>query len=207
VCEFIGWCGLFSAEWIGAIGSAVGGIGAGVAAWLTLRIAKSVRETEMRRRKAEATTLLRLITPEATVLPMKLHRAAADLEVTRSWWGDVFAREFSDLPKLLRTTLDRLAENPMSHATGAADRLSVLDDVGHGSIANDLATMIAYVSGVMDGAQKAKVDLEREAGDIEDTLEKLLRMVTFARDLSAQLAREMQESIGMQPIDYKAKFD
>ena len=140
------------------------------------------------------------------MLPVKLHRFLVDLDATRPWWSDPFKRSFDPVPKLLSITLERLAENPVPHTTAAVDRLAVLDDLGHGTIANDVSTMVAYVSGIIDGAQKAIVDLQNEEGDLDDTLTKLSNMVRFARGLSSQLANEMQPTIGMQPTDYAAKF-
>jgi len=205
VCEFAGWCALGSAEWVGAIGSVVGGVGAAAAAWTSVTIARSIRQAEDKRRKAEGTALLRLITPEMTVLPVKLHRFLSDLEETRDWWGNVASRATSPAPQLLLNTLDRLLEDAIPHASAAADRLAVLDDLNYASIANDVATSIAYMSGLKDAATVAKIELENGV-DLEVTLERLVNMTRFFRGLAAQLANEMQPTIGMSKTDYAEKF-
>ncbi len=206
MCEFVGWCVLFSAEWVDAIGSVIGGLGAMAAAWTSVMIARSIRRTDDKRRAADATALLRLITPEMSVLPVKLHRYLSDLEETRDWWGDARNRAVAHPPQLLRTTLDRLSEDFIPHTTAAADRLSVLDDLNYASIANDAATTIATVSGIREAAMLAKFELENGADDLDVTLGKLINMTRFFRGLAAQLANEMQPTIGMSKTDYSEKF-
>lgn len=204
MCEIAGWCALGSAQWVGAIGSVIGGIGASAAAWTSVTIARSIRQAENRRRKAEGTALLRLLTPEITVLPVKLHRFLG--EETRYWWGSVARSAIAPVPRLLPTTLDRLAEDPIPHATAAVDRLAVLDDLNYASIANDVATLIASMSGLRDAASLVKIELENEEAGLDVRLEKLVDMIRFYRDLAAQLANEMQPTIGMSKTDYVEGF-
>lgn len=205
MCEYVGWCALLSAEWIDAIGSLVGGLGALAAAWTSVMIARSIRRADDKRRAAEATALLRLITPEITVLPVKFHRYLNDLEETRDWWSDSKKRSFAP-PQLLRAALDRLSEDLIPHTTAAAGRLSVLDDLDYGSIANDSATMVAHASGIREAAMLAKFELENHANDLDVTIKKLINMIRFFRDLAAQLANEMQPTIGMAKTDYAEMF-
>lgn len=207
MCEFVGWCALLSAEWVDAIGSVIGGLGAAAAAWTSVMIARSIRQTEDKRRKAEATALLRLITPEMTLLPAKLHRFLRDLEETRPWWGHPSDRRVSPAPQLLSTTLERLSEDVIPHTSAAVHRLAVLDDLNYASIANDTNSLVTFVSQIRDAAIAANSDLNDGAVDLEVRLAKLLNLIRYIRGLAAQLANEMQPTIGMSTTDYVEMFN
>jgi hypothetical protein len=207
MCDFVGWCVLLSAEWVDAIGSVIGGLGAAAAAWTSVMIARSIRQAEDKRRRAEAITLLRLITPEMTLLPAKLHRFLTDIEETRPWWDNSNSRGSSLVPQLLSTTLERLSEDAIPHASAAAHRLAVLDDINYASIAHDTASLVTFLSQIRDAAMAANNDLKHGAVDLEVTLEKLLNLIRYIRGLAAQLANEMQPTIGMSKTDYVEMFN
>jgi len=207
MCEFVGWCALGTADWVGALGSILGGLGAAAAAWISVSIARSVRRDEARRRKIEATSLLRLFTSEVGTLPMKLNRYADEIEIAKGWWGDLVRLSLTDPPPELINALGRLAEaDLLPYATASLSRLSVLDDVGHASISHDVSTIVGFVGDLADAAKHAKLGVEDRSNELQESLPKLLNQLRYLRDLSTQLANEIRGAAGLPEYDYARNF-
>lgn len=206
VCDFVGWCALGTAEWVAAIGSVVGGLGAASAAIVSVRIANSVRRAERDRRKAEAITLLRLLTPEVSTLAMKLDSYLHDFRATKDEWAITNSIFTPRVSRKLRNALDQLAEDPLPHATTAVGRLSVLADTNNATIANDVSTLIAHMTEVRNAAKTTTRVIDNNELYTSGKIMLLVRQTELFRDMAAQLANEMQAALGMTRTDYADLF-
>ena len=121
--ELIDWQELFTNDWVAAIGGGAGALAAAYAAWISVKIARSVRDDQAKRERVEADVLLRLIVPEVSIFAALMRVSSRNL-----------ARAIGPQPDAIgdRGTLVRLlkglSEEQHPYLSEAHGRLTILPE-------------------------------------------------------------------------------